>query len=216
MHCISSFPTFLTISGFNGSPVFLSLNSWHCQGATANPAPPESAQPPLLRLSAVDLVPSFPVLRRVPRLACSVAKHAVSLPPTVWDTFLKISLCRPTIGCDRVHQNIVCSRLRDVLIIRHEPCGLVPRSPRYQPKSFQTGTDRIEHSACHQSTSASTSTAPPTPPRDTQRERVHLARFAILLGRMQTPSDVCPAPAVLPTRLAWRVAVERERQAHGT
>ena len=57
------------------------------------PAPPESAQPPLLRLSAVDLVPSFSVLRRVPRLACSVAKHAVSLPPTLGDTFHKISHC---------------------------------------------------------------------------------------------------------------------------
>ena len=83
-------------------------------------------------------------------------------------------------------------------------------------KSFRIGTDRIEHSACHRSTSASTSTAPPTPPRDTRRERVHFARFAILLECMQTPNDVCPAPAVLPTRLAWRVAVERERQAHGT
>ena len=27
---------------------------------------------------------------------------------------------------------------------------------------------------------------------------------------MQTPDDVCPAPAVPPARLAWRVAVERE------
>ena len=53
------------------------------------------------------------------------------------------------------------------------------------------------------SISASTSTAPLTPPRDTQRERVHLA----LLDCMQTPNDVCPYPAVLPTR---------ERQAHGT
>ena len=93
-----------------------------------------------------------------------------------------------------------------------------PTFPRYQPKSFQTDTDRIEHSACHRSLSASTSTAPPTPPRDTQRERVNLARFAILLDCMQTPSDVGPAPAVPPTRLAWRVAVERERerQTHGT
>ena len=83
-----------------------------------------------------------------------------------------------------------------------------------QPRSFRTDTDRIEHSACHRSTSASTSTAPPTPPRDTQRERVHLARFAILLDCMQTPIDVCPTPAVLPTRPAWRVAVARERDRH--
>ena len=45
-----------------------------------------------------------------PRLACSVAKHAVSLPLTVEDTFRKISLCRSTTGCDRVHQKSVCSR----------------------------------------------------------------------------------------------------------
>ena len=38
----------------------------------------------------------------------------------------------------------------------------VPRSLRCQPKSFRTDTDRIEHSACHRSTSASTSTAPLT------------------------------------------------------
>ena len=58
---------------------------------------------------------------------------------------------------------------------------------------------------------ASTSTAPLTPPKDTQRERVHLARFVILLDCMYTPNDVCPAPAVLPARLAWRVAVERDK-----
>ena len=112
--------------------------------------------------------------------------------------------------------------LRDVLIIRHEPCGLARRYhvPRTVNRSHSklaliaSNTDRIEHSACHRSTSASTSTAPPTPPRDTQRERVHLSRFAILPDCVQTPSDVCPAPELLPTRLAWRFTVERERDKH--
>ena len=76
----------------------------------ATPAPPESAHPPLLRLSAVDLIPSALVPRRIPRLACSVAKRAVSLPPTVEQTFHKLSLSRSTVGCDRVHQNSVSSR----------------------------------------------------------------------------------------------------------
>ena len=57
-------------------------------------------------------------------------------------------------------------------VVNPVACTPVPRSPRYQPKSFRTDTDRIEQSACHRSTSASTS--------------------------------------------AWRAAVERERQAHGT
>ena len=86
----------------------------------------------------------------------------------------------------------------------------VPRSPHCQLKSFQIDTGRIVYSACHPSPEASTSTAPLTPPWETQRERVHLARFAILPDCMQTPDDVCPDPAVLPARLAWRVAVERE------
>ena len=104
--------------------------------------------------------------------------------------------------------------VRDVLI-RHESRGLarqshVRRTDRIE--SFRTGTDRIEHNACRRSTSASISTAPPTPPRDTQRERVYLARFAFLPGCMQTPGDACPALAVLPTRLAWCVVAERERE----
>ena len=94
--------------------------------------------------------------------------------------------------------------------IRHEPCGLTCRS--HVPFTVNlSDTDRIEHSACPPSTSASTSTAPLTPQRDTQRQRVHLARFAILLDCMQTPYDGCHAPAILPARLAWRVPVERDK-----
>ena len=67
------------------------------------------------------------MLRRVPRLACSVAKHAVSLPPTVEDTFHKISFCRSTTDVI-VSAKTVSHGLRDVLISRDDPCGLAHQS----------------------------------------------------------------------------------------
>ena len=62
----------------------------------------QSVQLPVLRLSAVDLVPSVLAPRRIPRLAFSVAMRAVSPPPIVMDTIRMPLLCRSTTDIDRI------------------------------------------------------------------------------------------------------------------
>ena len=103
----------------------------HCpcyQGATAAPAPPESAQLLVLRLSADGLVPSGLAPRRIPR------HRAVSLPQIVEDTFRKPLLCRSTNECDRARQDSVYPqppRRTHHSSWTLSPCDQVRRSPHH-------------------------------------------------------------------------------------
>ena len=152
----------------------------------------------------LSIVPSALALRRIPRHACSVAKHAVSPPPTVGDTFHKLSLCRSTTGCGRVHQNSVCPRPPRCTYSSFVINPVALRAGTTFPALSYRGHSELTffasdpaHAIDRQQLSQARFVLRRRRPKDARREVVHLARPAILPDCMQT-------------------AVGKKSQAHGT
>ena len=93
--------------------------------------------------------------------------------------------------------------LSDVLIIRPKTCGLTRRS--HVLLAFNRSHSKLALIASNTAHAIDRpqllrARLPPTPPRGTRRERVHLARFSILPVCMQTPDDVCCSSRSHPKR----------------
>ena len=117
MYCISSSLAFLIISRFNGNPVLLSLNSWATSALSGSDS------------NSCSSTVGPASTARIPRLACSVGKDAVSLPPTVGDSFHKLSLCHCGLA-SRSHVSRTVNRNRSEQILIASNTAHAINSPR--------------------------------------------------------------------------------------